>query len=316
MEREWHDKLIRQEELGELPKIRLVEALDSYAKEKPGQYVESNNNVLNRLFPTDLYIDEIKSLHLTKFKAEREKAKIGAQTIKHNFQVIRSAITWAKNNGYETADLEYPKITLPKHRLRYLSIEEEKRLLDELDPLKKRSFRPSHDSQPNEEKRIYQDNFDLVILLLNTGARYSEIANIQWSSIDLNNKIIHLWRNKVQNESTIFMTNKVYNILERRFKNKTSDNVFNNKKGGPRGYQAKGIRAAIKRADIQNFTIHDLRHTCASRLVQNGLSLYEVASILGHSDVSTTQIYAHLEQQDVGIKAREILENFGASASL
>ena len=121
MEREWHDKLIRQDELGELPRIRLNDALDGYAEEKPGQYVESNINVLNRLFPTDLYVDDIKNFHLTKFKSEREKAKIGAQTIKHNFQVIRSAITWAKNHGYEITDLEYPKITLPKHRLRYLS---------------------------------------------------------------------------------------------------------------------------------------------------------------------------------------------------
>jgi integrase len=45
-------------------------------------------------------------------------------------------------------------------------------------------------------------------------------------------------------------------------------------------------------------TVHTLRHSFASRLVQEGVSLYKVASWLGHSDVSTTQIYSHLEPQD------------------
>ena len=57
-----------------------------------------------------------------------------------------------------------------------------------------------------------------------------------------------------------------------------------------------------------DFTIHDFRHTCASRLIQNGLSLYEVASILGHRDVQTTQRYAHLECRDVSQRARDIME--------
>ena len=47
---------------------------------------------------------------------------------------------------------------------------------------------------------------------------------------------------------------------------------------------------------------------CASRLIQNGLSLYEVASILGHRDVQTTQRYAHLEGRGVSQRARDILE--------
>ncbi len=64
----------------------------------------------------------------------------------------------------------------------------------------------------------------------------------------------------------------------------------------------------MKRAGIKEFTIHDFRHTCASRLLQNGLNLYEVASILGHRDVQTTQRYAHLESRDVSQRARDILE--------
>ena len=59
---------------------------------------------------------------------------------------------------------------------------------------------------------------------------------------------------------------------------------------------------------IEGFKIHDFRHTCASRLIQNGMSLYEVANILGHTDVQTTQRYAHLECKKVGQRARDIME--------
>ena len=49
-------------------------------------------------------------------------------------------------------------------------------------------------------------------------------------------------------------------------------------------------------------------HTCASRLIRNGLSLYEVASNLGHTDAQTTQRYTHLECTDVSQRARDIME--------
>jgi len=154
-----------------------------------------------------------------------------------------------------------------------------------------------------------QDNYDLVILLLDTGARYGEIAGITWDRIDMEENTINLWRPKVKNESIICMTSRVHEVLLRRSKEKQTEYVFTNEKGdGPRNHATSGIKKAMKRAGIKDFTIHDFRHTCASRLIQNGLSLYEVASILGHTDVQTTQRYAHLECRDVSQRARDIME--------
>jgi site-specific recombinase XerD len=53
--------------------------------------------------------------------------------------------------------------------------------------------------------------------------------------------------------------------------------------------------------------IHTLRHTHASRLIQNGMSLYEVKEILGHTDIKTTMRYAHLERRDVSARARDVI---------
>ena len=55
-------------------------------------------------------------------------------------------------------------------------------------------------------KAMMQDAYDLVVLLLDTGARYSEIANIEWGRIDLAERSIHLWRSKVQSETVLYMT--------------------------------------------------------------------------------------------------------------
>lgn len=312
MERDWKEQIHKLEELGERPRILFKEAIQNYVDSKCGTgshtYAKNNATALLNAMDVSIYIDELKDWDIQAFKSKRESQGLAPQTIKHNLQAIRSTIEWASTHGYQTKHVNYPKIKLKKHRLRYLSIQEEANLLAELDPYRKRPYRPSYESCNQEEKRRYHDNYDLVVLLLDTGARYSEIANIQWDSIDLEASIIRLWRPKVRNESIMYMTDRVKNILNRRAKEKgTSKFLFENQEGKARGYQSKGIRACIKRAGITDFTIHDLRHTCASRLIQAGLSLYEVANILGHTDISTTQIYAHLEKKDISVKARDIL---------
>lgn len=313
IEREWRDEIHKIEELGERPRIKLRDALDQYVIQKQNtgssRYAKDNVKVISERMNVDVFVDELRDWHISTFKSLREKEGVAAQTIKHNFQSIRSAVAWAKDHGYLVKELNFPKMKLPKHRLRYLSADEEVRLLADLDPKRKRPFRPDYDNRPSEENRQYHDNYDLVVMLLDTGARYSEIANIKWSAIEITDGFINLWRPKVRNESIVYMTSRVKDILVRRCESRLSNEyVFTNQNGQPRGYQAKGIRSAIKRAGIEDFKIHDLRHTWASRLVQAGLSLYEVANVLGHTDISTTQIYAHLERKDVSAKARDVLE--------
>ena len=55
-------------------------------------------------------------------------------------------------------------------------------------------------------------------------------------------------------------------------------------------------KSLMKKADIQNFRFHDLRHDFASQLVNKGKDLYDVCGLLGHSSIATTQRYAHLSQ--------------------
>jgi len=55
----------------------------------------------------------------------------------------------------------------------------------------------------------------------------------------------------------------------------------------------KSFRIALKKARIENFRFHDLRHTFATRLAQRGVDIYKIAKLLGHRDIKMTQRYAH-----------------------
>ena len=65
-------------------------------------------------------------------------------------------------------------------------------------------------------------------------------------------------------------------------------------------YVTKNFKKAVRKAELNDkIHFHTLRHSFASRLVQRGASIYVVKELLGHSDVSTTQIYSHLEHKNL-----------------
>jgi integrase len=302
METDWRSKLHAQMYQGRRERITVKMALEQYCETKRGTPYFTNlcsvlRGVLRKL-PSTRPLDELSSHDLERFKRDRESEGIGPQTIKHGLNLVRGAVMYARRLGYQTPDLVFPMVKIPKLKLRYLSEDEETALLRELDPHRTgKGLRPVEQRDPAIQRAL-QDAYDLVVLLLDTGARYGELANIERSRIDLEKQEIGLWRPKVQNEAILYMTDRVHAILQRRIENK---------KGGPRGYASQAIRKALRRAGLADCKIHTLRHTHASRLVQNGMSVYEVREILGHTDIKTTMRYAHLERRDVGVKARDII---------
>lgn len=251
---------------------------------------------------------------LERYKSIRMGMGRAPQTIKHELNLIMGTIRFAKRSGFDVPDCVPPKVKIPNGRLRYLSVEEETRLLKELDPNRTVNGLGSNGSRDAKKLQAVQDNFDLVVILLDTGARYSEIANLTWAQIDLEEKVIRLWRSKVSNESLIFMTSRVADIIERRSTESRSTYLFTNSKGGPRGYSVIAIRKAFRRAGLLDCTVHTLRHTHATRLIQNGMTVYEVKSVLGHADIRTTMRYAHIELASVTTKARDVIERLNVSS--
>ncbi len=313
-ERKLRNDVYSREYLGDKDPITLYEALDAFlrTKEDTKNYrcLVSNIKTVKTYFEPGTLFHSVGSADIERFVQKRKDEGSKSQTIHHSIHVIRGAWKYSKKLGYRVVDIEWPVFKKEKGRLRYLSMDEEKRLLDELHPLK--AFGDMGQQNPevwSEEKRqARQDNYDLVISLIDTGARYSEIAGIEKSKINLVDGSIELYRSKTDNYSVLYMTDRLYGVFKRRLSvNNGSKYVFTNKKGGPRNHATIAIRKAMKRAGLNDIRLHDLRHTAASRLVQNGLSLLEVSKILGHSNIAMTMRYAHLESQETAKKARDVL---------
>lgn len=311
MEIEWKAKLHSQIYQGRKQRITLADAFLQYKLSKKGIASYGNlvahETVLSRLLPMKKHLDELTSHDLERFKQARLTEGVGAEIIKYGLLLIKGTWRFAQKLGYQVSPLEFPSLKVPKLPLRYLTDQEERRLLTELAPDREGPGLKPMAERSDELKRMMQDSYDLVILLLDTGARYSEIANIEWKRIDLVERTISLWRSKVQNETVLYMTDRVFEVLARRAATKVGEYVFSNRDGQSRGYSTQAIRKAILRAGVQNVRVHTLRHTLASRLIQNGMSVYEVREILGHGDIKTTMRYAHLEQRQVTSKARDVI---------
>jgi integrase len=312
MEREWKRDLHAQAFLGKRERITIRQALSKFRDSKVGTPNHRNltaySRTLERSFRIDRYLDEVSTEDLERLKRDREEAGRKPSTIRHLFNLIRGAWKQARRLGYQVSSFEFPSVKQGQHRLRYLTPDEEVRLLSEVDPRRDIKNYPPYERRRPEIVRAMWDVHDLVILLLDTGARYSEIAGLEWRQVHFNTQTIELWRLKVENESVLYMTDRVIEVLQRRrLESNGGLYVFQNKKGGKRGYASIAIRKAIRRASLVNCCIHTFRHTHASRLIQNGITVYEVKEVLGHADIKTTMRYAHLEKLHVLSKARDVI---------
>jgi integrase len=312
IEADWRRKLIEQDMFGTRDRISLAEAFRLFCESKT-ELADHSNLVRNASVIVDFlhcrrFLDELTTGDIERLRLDMQAKGYQNQTTKHRIATVRGAIKYCSRMGYQIPTVEYPTLRISKGKLRYLSFDEEKRLLEAVDPYRTVKGLPPYDQRTKETVREMHDLHDFLIMLIDTGARYSEISTLQWQRVDLASKSLSLWRPKVKNESILYMTDRVYQVLTRRIAVKTTEFVFNNRRGEARNYVAATIRKAFKRAGLAGCSAHTLRHTHATRLIQNGLNIYEVKEILGHADIKTTMRYAHIEQRTVSFKAREVMD--------
>ncbi len=271
---------------------------------------------------SDLFLHDLTNKHINILVASRKFENIANWTIKHELQTLRSSIKLAEELGYKVnSEINWPskELKTKKGRLRFLTQDEEQRLLKELDPNRhEKGMVPPADRTPEMKKHL-QDNYDLVVSLLDTGMRYDEMAKLPWSSVDMESGSIRIYRNKVNLADTLYMTDRLKEVIKSRYENRSEKSryVFEGKDGDPRGYVYQGINKAMNRSGLNNddvisekggkVTIHTLRHTFATRLVQNGVSLAKVSKLLGHASITTTEIYAHLAPNEASEEAMRVL---------
>lgn len=137
--------------------------------------------------------------------------------------------------------------------------------------------------------------YDFITLALNTGCRSSELTTLTWNNVNLDDRYIVIRNALSKNKKTVYKPiNNVCVAAFLRLKNHKHYVFYNHTTGKNIRSFRRGFENAVKRADLGHVRIHDLRHTFASFLVKNGVPLYHVSTLLGHSDIRITQRYAHL----------------------
>jgi len=161
-------------------------------------------------------------------------------------------------------------------RVRFLSEEEETRLRD----------------------AIENDDWPMIVVALHTGLRQSEQFHLRWENVDFANGIITVPRSKNGETRRLPMNDTVREILRSRPSRLKSALVFPSQTGATpidtRNYMHRAFTPALRRAGIDGFRWHDLRHTFASRLVMAGVDLRTVQELMGHKTIAMTLRYSHL----------------------
>lgn len=201
---------------------------------------------------------------------------------------LRGFFKWFCANEYGTKNpaqtLEQPK--LPKHLPKVMTVEELNQILS---------------SDLTEEESL------IVELLYGCGLRVSELVNLQLNNIDIKSKYIQCY-GKGSKERIVPFGEKAKTALKKYLKVRDLI-ILKNKLGDNKILFLKDDGKQITRQDVYNFikkqgekihkhiSPHTLRHSFATHLLENGADLRVVQELLGHSDVSTTQLYTHITKK-------------------
>jgi len=148
-----------------------------------------------------------------------------------------------------------------------------------------------------------------LLMIISTGCRHGEIRLLRWDEVSLKDKCLHLKDSKTGSK-TIPLNETAIKILKNIQKKENQNYVFPGKIHGHPIHSFHDTWNIIReKTNLKHVTIHDLRHTFASLGIKAGLSLYDISKLLGHSNISTTMRYAHLQQEDL-IKASNKIDSF------
>jgi integrase len=244
------------------------------------------SNVLIRWFEGKR-LNEITPFLIEKFKKERREGNTcrggirSPASVNREIELLSRILTMAVDHGLIGTNpcRKVRKLRLDNRRIRYLSLEEEGRLMAVLTG-RKSHLRP------------------LVILAINTGMRRGELFNLTWEKVDFARSLIYVTNTKSGKDRVVPMNQTVRDELMTMKERTKSDLVFVSYRSGINltGIR-KGFIAACREAGIKNFRFHDLRHTAGTRLADAGADAFTIKEILGHGSIQTSAIYVHATDQ-------------------
>jgi site-specific recombinase XerD len=237
----------------------------------------------------DLLLDEVSNRIVDKFITTYfAKSQRGAH---HYYRTLKAAFNKAIEWNYISSN-SFTKVKFPKIPKSFPAFISESELLIIL------------------TKTTHQHLKDIFTVAFYTGLRLGELLNMKWSWVNfLQNQITvkcsDEFLTKSKKERIIPICEKVRTVLSRRFStslHQPNEYVFYRIKGRKLDHQtiSKQFKDAVRETELnEKIHFHSLRHSFASALAQRGVSLFIVKELLGHEDLATTQIYSHLQKQNL-----------------
>lgn len=303
----YYKRTLDRVQLGVKPEItvsqafdRIIESVEATATKNSyrlcrdrwcGPYVDKSGKVIWSL-PPGLTLSKLTQAHIEDHRINRKREGLTNNSINVEIRALQRAYNYAKRRFMAAPDIEFEKAE-KFVKTRFLSGVEINLIMTKLEG----------ESAPN--KRAQQ----LFVFLLDTGLRLNEALSLGWASVDDHNRQIEIYREKTRSMSLVPLTSRAESILNT---NKQQENPFESMDRA-----VKLLRQAIHEvcngnpkinAQRGKATIHSIRDTYASRLVRSGMSLHQLAKLLGHTSAAMSAKYAHLESGDVAHLARTILE--------
>jgi site-specific recombinase XerD len=276
--------------------IKLSEFRDEYIKyaatNKTKKYSKSIKLSFRQLmnYSKDVSLQNLTPRILDQFLAERYSTAPSAASL--YYRTLKAAFSKAVVWGSIDAN-PLKKIKPPKH---------------------KKSF-PVFISKSDLELIINQTSNRLLqeifITAFYSGMRLGEILNLVWACIDFNRKVILIkningFVTKSKKERVIPMNNRLLDLFLYRYQTSKrvnqNDYIFYRVIGVKlnEDFVSKQFKKAVRSAGLSDeIHFHILRHSFASNLIQKGASIYVVKELLGHESISTTQIYSHLQSENL-----------------
>jgi integrase/recombinase XerD len=207
--------------------------------------------------------------------------KISENVSPKSIVIIRSALRFFYDEvlGKNIVNLKAPKV--PKTLPVVLTREEIKKLIDSIE---------------NKKHKL------IVKLLYSSGLRLSEFVNLKIGDLDLNESIGWVRGGKGKKDRIFLISKKLSQELSELVKGRDKEEfLFTGRKGkmSERNIQ-KIIKIAAKKAGIEKpIHPHVLRHSFATHLLESGENIRKIQELLGHSNLSTTQIYTHISTEEL-----------------
>jgi integrase len=138
---------------------------------------------------------------------------------------------------------------------------------------------------------------DVVMTVLHTGMRRQEVLGLKWDQIK--GGFLYLGKTKTDKARQIPIDKDLAELLKgiRKRNQLRSEHVFCDNRGKPFATITTSFKRALRKAHIEDFKFHDLRHTFASHFVMRGGKLKTLKKILGHKTIQMTMRYAHLSSE-------------------